>query len=53
MELGIGFDPFNPYDVNGDWDGDRLTNIFEYEHGLNMREYDTDHDGINDIMEYR
>ena len=53
VELQNHLDPFNPYDANGDLDHDGLTNIFEYDNGLNIQDSDTDHDGINDGAELR
>ena len=48
IELQNHLDPFNAADAYGDLDHDGLSNLFEYEHGLNIQDADTDHDGIND-----
>ena len=52
VEVQNHLDPFNPADANGDLDHDGLSNIFEYQHGLNMIDPDTDHNGLKDGAEY-
>ena len=51
FELQNHLDPFNPADAAGDLDHDGLNNSFEYHHGLNMQDPDTDHDDINEGAE--
>ncbi len=48
----IGLNSYNSHDPYGDNDGDGLSNLFEYNHSLNMNDPDTDHDGIDDGAEY-
>ena len=50
-EVFYGLDPDNPADVADDFDGDGLTNLAEYQIGLNPRNWDTDGDGIRDDWE--
>lgn len=44
VEVTNGLDPLNKDDANGDLDGDTLTNLYEFNHGTNMREKNSDHD---------
>ena len=50
----IGLDPYHSHDPYGDKDADAdgLSNIFEYKHDLNLNEYDTDRNGIDEGSEY-
>ena len=50
-ELLNGFDPENPSDAGSDADGDGLSNLQEYQFGLNPQDADTDHDGMGDGAE--
>ena len=50
-ELLNGFDPENPSDADSDADGDGLSNLQEYQLGLNPRDADMDHDGMGDGVE--
>ena len=52
VEVANGLNPFDPYDAQADKDEDGLTNLFEYENGLNISNADTDGDFINDLVEY-
>ncbi|MBU0677984.1 MAG: hypothetical protein KJ626_07685 [Verrucomicrobia bacterium] len=48
-ELGYGFlSPFNPGDAMQDFDGDRLSNLFESQWGSSPADVDTDLDSIYD-----
>ena len=51
VEIQNHLDPYYPADAEGDFDADGLSNLFEYNHSLNMNDPDTDHDGINDGAE--
>ena len=50
-ENQYGFDPLDPSDAFGDFDGDGLTNLDEYNYSTNPINFDTDGDGINDFEE--
>jgi len=50
-ELGLGLDPANPVDALEDFDRDNLTNAQEFARGTNLRDSDTDDDGLNDGAE--
>jgi len=52
-EKQMGFDPADPTDGAGDYDGDGLSNAYEFNNGLNMRNADTDGDGMVDGWEVR
>ncbi len=51
VEIANGFDPSNPLDALQDFDNDGLSNIDEYNSGLNFRKWDTDGDGLSDGAE--
>ena len=52
-EKQLGFDPQDPTDGAGDYDGDGLSNAYEFNNGLNMSNADTDGDGMVDGWEVR
>lgn len=47
-EISLGLDPHNPVDAQEDFDRDGLTNLQEYPLGTNLRNRDTDGDGLSD-----
>lgn len=47
-EVQLGLDPHNPVDAQEDFDRDNLTNLREYQLGTNLRNRDTDSDGLAD-----
>jgi hypothetical protein len=51
VELSLGLDPHNPVDAQEDFDRDGLTNLREFQLGINLRVFDTDGDGIGDGLE--
>jgi hypothetical protein len=50
-ERANGLNPLSAADVNMDADSDGLTNLQEYQLGINPQRWDTDYDGVNDGME--
>jgi len=47
-EIRLGLDPHNPVDAQEDFDRDNLTNLQEYLLGTDIRNADTDGDGLSD-----
>jgi hypothetical protein len=47
-EINLGLDPHNSVDAQEDFDRDDLTNLQEYPLGTNIRNRDTDGDGLSD-----
>lgn len=47
-ETAFGLDPHNPIDAQEDPDRDNLTNLQEYQLGTNLRNPDSDGDGLSD-----
>ncbi|MHC1635877.1 MAG: binary toxin-like calcium binding domain-containing protein [Candidatus Methanospirareceae archaeon] len=52
-ENKYGLDPLDANDANMDYNYDGLTNLQEYERGLDPWDEDTDDDGISNYAEYR
>jgi hypothetical protein len=50
-ELRLGLDPNNPVDAQEDFDRDNLTNLQEFSLGTDIRNADTDGDGLSDSSE--
>lgn len=50
-ELLLGLDPHNPVDAQEDFDRDNLTNLQEFSLGTDIRNADTDGDGLSDSSE--
>ncbi|HEU4391286.1 MAG TPA: hypothetical protein VFV34_26035, partial [Blastocatellia bacterium] len=48
VESSRGLDPNNPVDAQEDFDRDGLTNLREFQSGTDMRNADTDGDGLSD-----
>ena len=51
FEASYGLDDLDASDAAGDADGDTLTNLEEFNLGLNPRRRDTDGDGLDDNEE--
>ncbi|MEK6749239.1 MAG: putative Ig domain-containing protein [Pseudomonadota bacterium] len=51
IEIANGLNPNDATDAGGDLDGDGLNNLREYQLGTNMRNADSDGDGIDDKYE--
>src|SRR5262249_39521285 len=47
-EVRMGLDPNNPVDAQEDFDRDGLTNLREFQLGTDIRNADTDRDGLSD-----
>ena len=48
VEIRLGLDPHNPVDAQEDFDRDGLTNLQESQAGTDLRNADTDGDGLSD-----
>ncbi|MHA1912644.1 MAG: right-handed parallel beta-helix repeat-containing protein [Candidatus Kariarchaeaceae archaeon] len=51
LEYELGLDPRDSGDAFDDLDEDGLTNVYEFQFGLNLTYYDTDYDEISDFWE--
>jgi hypothetical protein len=47
-EIALGLDPHNPVDAQEDFDRDNLSNLREFQLGTDLRNRDTDGDGLSD-----
>lgn len=48
VEVSLGLDPQNPVDAQEDFDRDNLTNLQEFNLGTDLRNRDSDGDGLSD-----